>query len=64
MIYIYGSVFISAKLVCLQALVIAGISLQTANLYGYIYCKLGGQKSISKITSRFFVTADVAKSKY
>lgn len=43
---------------------IAGISLQTANLYGYIHCKLGGQKSISRVTSRFFVTADVPKSKY
>lgn len=43
---------------------IAGISLQTANLYGYIHCKLGGQKSISRTTSRFFVTADVPKSKY
>ncbi|XP_009949487.1 PREDICTED: Golgi apparatus membrane protein TVP23 homolog A-like, partial [Leptosomus discolor] len=46
------------------ALVIAGISLQTANLYGYIHCKLGGQKSISRVTSRLFVTADVPKSKY
>lgn len=43
---------------------IAGISLQTANLYGYIHCKLEGQKSIGRITSRFFVTADVPKSKY
>ncbi|KAM9222620.1 LOW QUALITY PROTEIN: Golgi apparatus membrane protein TVP23 homolog A [Leptosomus discolor] len=43
------------------ALVIAGISLQTANLYGYIHCKLGGQKSISRVTSRLFVTADVPK---
>ncbi|XP_007498711.2 Golgi apparatus membrane protein TVP23 homolog A isoform X2 [Monodelphis domestica] len=38
-----------------KALVIAGISLQTANLYGYIHCKIGigGQKSITKVTSRF-----------
>lgn len=51
-------------LVCPQALVIAGISLQTANLYGYIHCKLGGQKTISRVTSRVFGTADVPKSKY
>ncbi|XP_051488469.1 Golgi apparatus membrane protein TVP23 homolog A isoform X3 [Apus apus] len=44
-----------------RALVIAGISLQTANLYGYIHCKLGGQKSLSRLTSRLFVTADVPK---
>lgn len=50
--------------VCPQALVIAGISLQTANLYGYIHCKLGRQKSTSRVTSRFFLTADVPKSKY
>ncbi|XP_074867149.1 Golgi apparatus membrane protein TVP23 homolog A isoform X2 [Carettochelys insculpta] len=36
-----------------MALVIVGISLQSANLYGYIHCKLGGKKSISKVTSRF-----------
>ncbi|CAM5129637.1 unnamed protein product, partial [Natator depressus] len=34
------------------ALVIAGISLQAANLQGCIHCKLGGEKSISKVTSR------------
>lgn len=51
-------------LVCPQALVIAGISLQTANLYGYIHCKLGGQKAISRVTSRLFGTTDVPKSEY
>ncbi|XP_074136642.1 Golgi apparatus membrane protein TVP23 homolog A isoform X3 [Sminthopsis crassicaudata] len=40
-----------------KALVIAGISLQTANLYGYIHCKIGGQKSITKVTSRFLSQA-------
>ncbi|XP_010019214.1 PREDICTED: Golgi apparatus membrane protein TVP23 homolog A-like, partial [Nestor notabilis] len=56
----FFSTLFSLKLKWL-ALVIAGISLQTANLYGYIHCKLGGQKSISRVTSRFFVTADVPK---
>lgn len=51
-------------LVCPQALVIAGISLQTANLYGYIHCKLGGQKPISRVTSRLFGPTDVPKSEY
>lgn len=51
-------------LVCPQALVIAGISLQTANLYGYIHCKLGGPKTISRVTSRLFGTTDVPKSEY
>ncbi|XP_040430612.1 Golgi apparatus membrane protein TVP23 homolog A isoform X1 [Cygnus olor] len=59
-IVFFFSTLFSLKLKWL-ALVIAGISLQTANLYGYIHCKLGGQKSISRITSRFFVTADVPK---
>lgn len=49
-------------LVCPQALVIAGISLQSANLYGYIHCKLGGQKAISRVASRLFGTADVPKN--
>lgn len=56
--------FVPDELVCPQALVIAGISLQTANLYGYIHCKLGGQKTISRVTSRLFGTADVPKSEY
>ncbi|XP_014466235.1 Golgi apparatus membrane protein TVP23 homolog A isoform X3 [Alligator mississippiensis] len=47
----FFSTLFSLKLKWL-ALVIAGISLQTANLYGYIHCKLGGQKSISQVTSR------------
>ncbi|OXB55090.1 hypothetical protein ASZ78_012027 [Callipepla squamata] len=47
-----------------SALVMVGISLQAANLYGYIHCISGVQKSISRITSEFFVTADVPKSKY
>ncbi|XP_025907760.1 Golgi apparatus membrane protein TVP23 homolog A [Nothoprocta perdicaria] len=41
------------------ALVIAGISLQTANLYGDIHCKLEGQKTISRTTS--LVAADGSK---
>lgn len=58
-VFFFSTLF-SLKLKWL-ALVIAGISLQTANLYGYIHCKLEGQKSIGRITSRFFVTADVPK---
>ncbi|XP_063790356.1 Golgi apparatus membrane protein TVP23 homolog A isoform X5 [Pseudophryne corroboree] len=36
-----------------KALVIAGISLQSANLYGYIHCKTGGQQNVGKVASRF-----------
>ncbi|KAB1262991.1 Golgi apparatus membrane protein TVP23-like protein A [Camelus dromedarius] len=36
-----------------KALVIAGISLQAANLYGYVLCKLGGESDISKVTASF-----------
>ncbi|XP_029433244.1 Golgi apparatus membrane protein TVP23 homolog A isoform X1 [Rhinatrema bivittatum] len=50
-VFLFSTLF-SLKLKWL-ALVITGISLQTANLYGYIHCKLGGQKSISKRASRF-----------
>ncbi|CAM2099641.1 Golgi apparatus membrane protein TVP23 homolog A isoform X1 [Lepidochelys kempii] len=50
-VFFFSTLF-SLKLKWL-ALVIAGISLQAANLYGYIHCKLGGKKSISKVTSRF-----------
>ncbi|NXT73536.1 TV23A protein, partial [Zapornia atra] len=57
-VFFFSTLF-SLKLKWL-ALVIAGISLQTANLYGYIHCKLWGQKS-SRVTSRFFVTAEVPK---
>ncbi|ETE72119.1 Protein FAM18A, partial [Ophiophagus hannah] len=36
------------------ALVITGICLQTANLYGYIHCKLGGaSQTIRKVTPHF-----------
>ncbi|XP_064886577.1 Golgi apparatus membrane protein TVP23 homolog A isoform X2 [Columba livia] len=58
-VFFFSTLF-SLKLKWL-ALVIAGISLQTANLYGYIHCKLGGQKSSSRGPSRFFVTADAPK---
>ena len=40
-------------LLCEQALVIAGISLQAANLYGYILCKMGGESDLSKVTASF-----------
>ncbi|XP_064581617.1 Golgi apparatus membrane protein TVP23 homolog A isoform X1 [Zonotrichia leucophrys gambelii] len=56
----FFSTLFSLKLKWL-ALVIAGISLQTANLYGYIHCKLGGPKTISRVTSRLFGTTDVPK---
>lgn len=32
---------------------VAGISLQAANLYGYVLCKLGGDSDISRITATF-----------
>lgn len=37
----------------MQALVIAGISLQAANLYGYILCKMGGEGDISTVAASF-----------
>ncbi|NWW91398.1 TV23A protein, partial [Rhynochetos jubatus] len=61
-VFFFSTLF-SLKLKWL-ALVIAGISLQTANLYGYIHCKLGAQKGASRVTSRVLVTADAAKRKY
>uniref|UniRef100_A0A7N4PD78 Golgi apparatus membrane protein TVP23 homolog n=1 Tax=Sarcophilus harrisii TaxID=9305 RepID=A0A7N4PD78_SARHA len=54
-VFFFSTLF-SLKLKWL-ALVIAGICLQTANLYGYIHCKIGGQKSITKVTSRFLSQA-------
>nr|XP_009934618.1 PREDICTED: Golgi apparatus membrane protein TVP23 homolog A [Opisthocomus hoazin] len=60
-VFFFSTLF-SLKLKWL-ALVLAGISLQTANLYGYIHCKLGGQKSIRRATPRLFVAADVPRSK-
>lgn len=36
-----------------QALVITGISLQAANLYGYVHCKLGGMQNLHKMATRF-----------
>lgn len=32
---------------------IAGISLQAANLYGYVLCKMGGERDRSKATASF-----------
>ncbi|CAN2390412.1 Golgi apparatus membrane protein TVP23 homolog, partial [Pristimantis euphronides] len=51
MVFFFGTLF-SLKLKWL-ALVIAGISLQSANLYGYIHCKTGGQQSVGRTASRF-----------
>ncbi|XP_063082585.1 Golgi apparatus membrane protein TVP23 homolog A isoform X4 [Cavia porcellus] len=51
-IVFFFSTLFSLKLKWL-ALVIAGISLQTANLYGYILCKMGGESDISKVTANF-----------
>ncbi|XP_016015159.2 Golgi apparatus membrane protein TVP23 homolog A isoform X2 [Rousettus aegyptiacus] len=51
-IVFFFSTLFSLKLKWL-ALVIAGISLQAANLYGYILCKMGGESDISKVTARF-----------
>ncbi|MEJ1287385.1 trans-golgi network vesicle protein 23A [Cricetulus griseus] len=36
-----------------KALVITGISLQAANLYGYILCKMGGEGNISTVAASF-----------
>ena len=33
--------------------VIVGIMLNGANLYGYIRCKIGGKKKISSVASNF-----------
>ncbi|KAK2495358.1 hypothetical protein MC885_006064 [Smutsia gigantea] len=51
-IVFFFSTLFSLKLKWL-ALVIAGISLQAANLYGYILCKMGGENDISNITASF-----------
>ncbi|KAM7148554.1 Golgi apparatus membrane protein TVP23 homolog A isoform 2-T2 [Molossus nigricans] len=51
-IVFFFSTLFSLKLKWL-ALVIAGISLQAANLYGYILCKMGGEGDISKVTASF-----------
>uniref|UniRef100_A0A8D2Q8C7 Golgi apparatus membrane protein TVP23 homolog n=1 Tax=Varanus komodoensis TaxID=61221 RepID=A0A8D2Q8C7_VARKO len=48
----FFSTLFSLKLKWL-ALVIAGICLQAANLYGYIHCKLGGSQARHKAASRF-----------
>ncbi|XP_063653735.1 Golgi apparatus membrane protein TVP23 homolog A isoform X4 [Pan troglodytes] len=51
-IVFFFSTLFSLKLKWL-ALVVAGISLQAANLYGYILCKMGGNSDISKVTATF-----------
>ncbi|XP_069921109.1 Golgi apparatus membrane protein TVP23 homolog A isoform X4 [Oryctolagus cuniculus] len=51
-IVFFFSTLFSLKLKWL-ALVVAGISLQAANLYGYILCKMGGESDISKVTASF-----------
>lgn len=38
-------------LIRVQALVIAGVSLQAANLYGYILCKMGGDSDLSRVAA-------------
>ncbi|KPP65292.1 Golgi apparatus membrane protein TVP23A-like [Scleropages formosus] len=48
----FFSTLFSLKLKWL-ALVIAGISLQTANMYGYIRCKVGGELGIPRSASSF-----------
>lgn len=50
-VFFFSSLF-SLKLKWL-ALVIAGISLQAANLYGYVLCKMGSESNISKVTASF-----------
>uniref|UniRef100_H0X2X3 Golgi apparatus membrane protein TVP23 homolog n=1 Tax=Otolemur garnettii TaxID=30611 RepID=H0X2X3_OTOGA len=55
-IVFFFSTLFSLKLKWL-ALVIAGISLQAANLYGYILCKMGGESDLSKATASFLPQA-------
>ncbi|XP_067912493.1 Golgi apparatus membrane protein TVP23 homolog A-like isoform X2 [Heterodontus francisci] len=50
-VFLFSTLF-SLKLKWL-ALVIAGLSLQAANLYGYIRCKLGGSKNVTKAASTY-----------
>ncbi|XP_072416115.1 Golgi apparatus membrane protein TVP23 homolog A-like isoform X3 [Chiloscyllium punctatum] len=50
-VFLFSTLF-SLKLKWL-ALVIAGLSLQAANLYGYIRCKLGGNKNVTKAASTY-----------
>ncbi|XP_051876842.1 Golgi apparatus membrane protein TVP23 homolog A-like isoform X4 [Pristis pectinata] len=50
-VFLFSTLF-SLKLKWL-ALVIAGLSLQAANLYGYIRCKLGGSKNITRAASTY-----------
>ncbi|XP_041531869.1 Golgi apparatus membrane protein TVP23 homolog A isoform X1 [Microtus oregoni] len=50
-VFFFSTLF-SLKLKWL-ALVIAGISLQGANLYGYILCKMGGEGDISTVAASF-----------
>ncbi|XP_042139478.1 Golgi apparatus membrane protein TVP23 homolog A isoform X2 [Peromyscus maniculatus bairdii] len=51
-IVFFFSTLFSLKLKWL-ALVIAGISLQAANLYGYILCKMGGEGDIGTVAASF-----------
>ncbi|XP_044159207.1 Golgi apparatus membrane protein TVP23 homolog A [Bufo gargarizans] len=51
MVFFFSTLF-SLKLKWL-ALVIAGISLQSANLYGYIHCKTGSHQNVGRTASRF-----------
>ncbi|XP_048187731.1 Golgi apparatus membrane protein TVP23 homolog A isoform X2 [Perognathus longimembris pacificus] len=51
MVFFFTTLF-SLKLKWL-ALVVAGISLQAANLYGYILCKMGGDSDLSKVAASF-----------
>ncbi|XP_048407567.1 Golgi apparatus membrane protein TVP23 homolog A-like isoform X1 [Stegostoma tigrinum] len=50
-VFLFSTLF-SLKLKWL-ALVIAGLSLQAANLYGYVRCKLGGNKNVTKAASTY-----------
>eukprot|EP00073_Rattus_norvegicus_P027616 XP_006245779.1 PREDICTED: Golgi apparatus membrane protein TVP23 homolog A isoform X1 [Rattus norvegicus] len=51
-IMFFFSTLFSLKLKWL-ALVIAGISLQAANLYGYVLCKMGGDGDMSTVAASF-----------
>ncbi|XP_037670119.1 Golgi apparatus membrane protein TVP23 homolog A isoform X2 [Choloepus didactylus] len=51
-IVFFFSTLFSLKLKWL-ALVVTGISLQVANLCGYILCKMGGESGICRVTSGF-----------
>uniref|UniRef100_A0A8C7V6Y6 Golgi apparatus membrane protein TVP23 homolog n=1 Tax=Oncorhynchus mykiss TaxID=8022 RepID=A0A8C7V6Y6_ONCMY len=50
--FVYSTLF-SFKIKCL-AMVIMGVVLQEANLYGYVRCKVGGRTSLKNMATNYF----------